>query len=142
MNEIITTVVAFFEKTGSLYTWADFRRTLYFLILIIFAVILANAVALRLIGFLFCLHRFKKSFTFYKRHYARNRHLASSVLNYIVHKNFRELLTNLPNDRVVPIEDIYCPIEADFLKKIKKAIETLIPIKMNTSDILEVYEKM
>jgi hypothetical protein len=93
-----------FEKIGSLYSWADFRRTLYFLIFIILVICLANAVALRLLGFLFCLHRFKKGFTFYKRHYARNRKLARSVLAYIINKNFRELLSTLPAEKAVSIE--------------------------------------
>lgn len=62
-------MVAAIEKIASIYSWADFRRTLYFLIFVIVLLVLANAVALRLLMFLFCLHRFKKGYTFYKRHY-------------------------------------------------------------------------
>lgn len=63
------------------------------------------------------------------------------MLTYIIHKNFRELLANLPNDRVVPVEELVCPIEPDFLKKMKKQIEALIPIKMNISDIVAVLKR-
>jgi hypothetical protein len=93
-----------FEKIASIYSWADFRRTLYFLLFVIVLLILTNAVALRLIGFLFCLHRCKKGYTFYRRHYTRNRKLAVAVLTYVVNKNFRELYDNAPKNKLFPVD--------------------------------------
>jgi hypothetical protein len=108
---------------------------------VIVLLILANAVALRLLGFLFCLHRFKKGYTFYKRHYARNRKLAVEVLSYVVTKSFRELYPN-STDEVISVEELYLPIDEEALKKLKKGIETVLPVVINIGDIIETYKRL
>lgn len=101
MHGIINRTVFLIEKVAGIYSWADFRRTLYFLIFVIVLLLLTNAVALRFIGFFFCLHRFKKGFEFYKKHYARNRKLAHDVLSYVIGRNFRDLYNQVSTEKKV-----------------------------------------
>lgn len=142
IHSIINSVVATFEKIASIYSWADFRRTLYFLVFVVVLIVLANAVALRLIGFLMCLHRFKKGYTYYRRHYASNRKIAHEVLAYTIKKNFRELFANLPLERAVDVEDLYLPIEEEGLKKFKKVLESLLPVCINYTEILQAQKQL
>lgn len=76
IHNTINSIVNVVEKIGSLFTWVDFRRTLYLLVVVLSLILISNALAFRFLGVALCIHRYIKGMRYYKKHYARNRKLA------------------------------------------------------------------
>ena len=92
---MITAVINTLEKVFNIFSWADYRKSVIILVLLIFISNVANNYILRTIGVIFCIHRLVKGVSFYKiKHYNNNRKLAIYSLRYIINKSFPTLLPN------------------------------------------------
>lgn len=90
---MIDTVANTIEKIGNLLTWYDSLRTFAFIMLILIFSGVASGIFIRSIVTVFCIHRFYKGTYFYRRkHYRNNRKFAVYCLNYILTKNFPNLI--------------------------------------------------
>ena len=92
---MIDTVANTIEKIGNLVTWFDPKRTIFLLAIILIFSGVASGYFVRLIISLFCIHRFVKGMHFFhKKHYVNNRRFAVFCLNYIIRKNFPQIISS------------------------------------------------